>query len=291
MAWGASGVDIFFVISGFLMMYIQAERPKSPQAFLWNRAVRIVPLYWGLTTCMIGLQLAAPSAFTAAKMDLGHILQSFGFISSIIASPPILHVGWSLEYEMLFYLIFALSLFFRQLTCGAFFVAASLIVLVIFSLLQPIAFEFLAGMGLWFVLKNRHIGVRPFFGLCCLCIWAIGLMLGTAMMEAGQWRIVYWGVPSLALVVGCLTLPQKSWRWALFLGNASYAIYLVQVFTLPAFYKVVTLLNFPEWGNFISITAVVFTLAFGGLVHVIAERPIGRLIWKMTQMHRNRAAI
>jgi exopolysaccharide production protein ExoZ len=95
---GAAGVDLFFVISGFIMVYTSERlfgQTGAPQRFLARRIIRIVPLYWTLTA------FAALVLFGFGPNTLG----SYLFIPT--HRGPILTVGWTLNYEMMFYSLFA----------------------------------------------------------------------------------------------------------------------------------------------------------------------------------------
>jgi len=75
--WGQNGVDIFFVISGFIMVYIQSQNQKSALGFIENRIKRIVPLYWSLTAIFVLLLYFIPSVFRQASFDIEHSVKSF----------------------------------------------------------------------------------------------------------------------------------------------------------------------------------------------------------------------
>jgi len=116
MKFGSFGVDIFFVISGFIMMYI-AKPDAKPGAFFMNRIRRVVPLYWFFTLLMAGLLLTMPSVFAKAEFNLLQTIQSLFFIPHFSSAHPgeiwpIVPPGWSLIYEMYFYALFGLSLYF-----------------------------------------------------------------------------------------------------------------------------------------------------------------------------------
>lgn len=107
----ALGVDLFFVISGFLMVAI-TDAHSRPGPFLRDRVMRVVPLYWIATLAWVLLRIAAGGP----PPDLGHLLGSLLFIP--VASRhsgsyhfPVLELGWTLNYEMAFYVAFAVSLF------------------------------------------------------------------------------------------------------------------------------------------------------------------------------------
>jgi exopolysaccharide production protein ExoZ len=110
---GAAGVDIFFVISGFIMWVVTSRRTPKPGQFLARRAERIVPLYWLVTLATATAAILAPSAFPAMRPTASHVVQSLFFIphrdpTGLIA--PLIVPGWTLNYEIFFYLLFAGSL-------------------------------------------------------------------------------------------------------------------------------------------------------------------------------------
>jgi exopolysaccharide production protein ExoZ len=121
---GSAGVDIFFVISGFVMWTTTASRAQTPADFIANRIVRIVPMYWLVTLALVIAAVCVPALFPRLKIDAGHVVASLLFMPS--RSPfngelwPVLVQGWTLNYEMFFYGVFALVLFIpRQLRLAA----------------------------------------------------------------------------------------------------------------------------------------------------------------------------
>ena len=102
---GSAGVDLFFVISGFVMLYSSERlfgRPWASAQFFKRRLVRIVPLYWLATTALV--LLVAPFAGTKA------VIASLLFWPYPAGGAPLLNVGWTLNIEMFFYLVFAAAL-------------------------------------------------------------------------------------------------------------------------------------------------------------------------------------
>jgi exopolysaccharide production protein ExoZ len=110
---GAGGVDVFFVISGLIMWVTTCDGRHSAGAFIRNRLIRIVPLYWLMTALKLALALALPF-LTDLQLDPVHITASFAFVAwpepgtGIYA--PLLQPGWTLNLEMFFYAAFAAAL-------------------------------------------------------------------------------------------------------------------------------------------------------------------------------------
>lgn len=146
--WGKSGVDLFFVISGFVIMYSQSRAQRPFGAFLRDRALRILPLYWLLTAAFMALLLALPNSFTGQPpLTAERVLLSFGMVNWLILREwPILFVGWSLEYEALFYLLFALASLTVPLRRVPWLLAGALVVTVWLGWLENMVLEFAAGM-------------------------------------------------------------------------------------------------------------------------------------------------
>lgn len=114
---GRAGVDIFFVISGFIMVYISQDnfgRPGAPADFLIRRIIRVLPVYWLYTFLIASILFVAPHLFSQGKsFDLNHLMASLLFIpweNSIGDIKPVLNVGWTLNFEMYFYCLFAITL-------------------------------------------------------------------------------------------------------------------------------------------------------------------------------------
>ena len=115
LGYGYYDVDLFFVISGFIIYFASTRRPVTWQTFAFYRLTRIVPLYWLFTGLMVALMLAVPGQFaTHFSPDLA--LRSLGFVAITTGSEPLIYPGWTLEYEMVFYLLATLSIGFGMAT-------------------------------------------------------------------------------------------------------------------------------------------------------------------------------
>ena len=101
--WGRNGVDLFFVISGFIMVYTGQNSRSSRLQFFIKRIFRIVPVYWALTFLFVAILLLMPSILRSASFDIGKTISSLFFVSGPFYESPVLYVGWTLEFEFLFY--------------------------------------------------------------------------------------------------------------------------------------------------------------------------------------------
>ena len=272
--WGASGVDIFFVISGFVMLHTQMVRRLTPLEFFKNRTLRIVPIYWTLSLFVILLYLTQPSIFRDIKVTPTWAISSLFFTSSIFANqPPIVHVGWTLEWEMYFYLVFAISLFFRSLSIQLWFVAITLVCTSLFTN-SYIVLEFLFGMVVayahirWKLLPKQGVLLFMFGTLLLL----FSLLPSVATLQIN--RVLLWGIPAILIVLGLISCSQANIRLLTFLGDASYSIYLVQIFTISAFYKFSSK-YFQYWnGDVLALLCLISSVSFGCLVYSLVERPL-----------------
>lgn len=113
------GVDVFFVISGVVIALAGQRHAGSTSgagAFLVRRVIRVVPLYWMFTTLMVAALVVAPGGVKETELDPGQIAASYLFLpyerhDGRIA--PVLSLGWTLNYEMFFYLLAAVALAWR----------------------------------------------------------------------------------------------------------------------------------------------------------------------------------
>ena len=240
--WGSSGVDLFFVISGFVMIYIQHYKHKTPVAFFSDRLLRIAPTYWFLSLLLALLLVTMPSIFRQMNFSISWLASSLFFVSRAVEQQqPILFVGWTIEYEMLFYLIFSISLFVSSLLISLLLTLAGIFAAIVVFHADPMMLEFGLGMliGLGFV---HQIGMSK-FGLPALLLGTVLLLLSIAVKDSGLNRVIVYGIPSALIVFGCINCKQVKKNILTKIGDASYSIYLIQIFTLPAFYKFVTMIH------------------------------------------------
>lgn len=279
------GVDIFFVISGFIVALSASRFQGRPGAFLFRRLHRVVPLYWLFTTLMVLVVLLMPSGAKDTVADTAQIFTSYLFIPWERADgriAPVLSLGWTLNYEMAFYVILSAALLMRRsLTV----VAVALVLLVftgkiaephfapVAAWTNPIILEFLFGIVL---ARMWQAGwCRP--GMAgSLTLGVAGLALLVALDGSGLPRVLSAGLPATVLVAaGTLFCPRRPLPFQL-VGDASYALYLSHRFALRG----LTLLVLPllpgtsAGAALFCVIAIMVSIAVGIGVHLWVERPM-----------------
>jgi exopolysaccharide production protein ExoZ len=294
---GRSGVDLFFVISGFIIWITTHDSGPSTLSFWYRRLIRILPLYWLCTLGMVVLLVVAPTLFDRPHLDLGHVIRSLLFIPH--EDPlqpgevyPLLQVGWTLNFEMFFYAVFGFCLLlqpaYRVLATVLLFGGLATIGTVLRSdhpilatYTDPLLLEFMAGVAIGYIFTSRWRPDAAFgYGLMMLAVLAyIGLNQGLTV-EPIDWRVLCWGVPAALLIMGFTTVERASGVAKVpllnLLGDASYAIYLSHPFTLGglrwAFGNSTIAPDMPP-AIFIGV-AMLISLLVGLMLHLTVERPI-----------------
>lgn len=263
---GQAGVDIFFVISGFVMAVSSMGRDEGPSfawEFLKRRILRIVPLYWILTSLML-MKLVLVQAHPSFGHGSEHVLTTWQYvISSYLFVPyrnsigiiaPVLEVGWTLSFEMLFYLLFTTAL---ALKVGVLrFLTPVLLVLAAIGLFynpnwpsfailaNPLLLEFLAGLWLGSAIQNGF-QVRTSISAIVGIAGIVGFLIFPE--PSNLQRFLMWGIPAFFIVASMATLesrfgPQVP-KWAQLLGDASYSLYLSHMLSFAICYKLLTKLH------------------------------------------------
>lgn len=234
-SWGRSGVDFFFVLSGYLMFHLHGCGGISTRLFAQRRIVRIVPIYWLLTGSYIGILAVFPVLFREAEFDISHIFSSLFFVSNWVKGMyPYIGPGWTLEYEIIFYGIFACTLAVQGLTSiqRLATIAGAIFILVQLTAVGEVAYEFCLGM-LAALLRER-IACASRQGVLVTC-----LLLGSILYVGAIWhgqelpRWALYGIPATLIVFALGSLQQLDLPLGRLLGDASYSIYLIQMFTIP----------------------------------------------------------
>jgi exopolysaccharide production protein ExoZ len=286
-----AGVSIFFVISGFIMCYITR---RDADDFLAKRFVRIVPMYWLCTLALIVIGYRAgllrPSTWTTTTTLATDLPRSLLFLPS--EKTPLLGVGWTLNFEIYFYLVFGLALCINRRLAP---LIAAAIIYAVFSLDQRgyggflthyyshgYIRYFLAGIALFYIWTFCSPLLRGWPAIV-LCATAILCFYGSQFAHPlwPDWLLAYssWTPP---LVVASALFMESAgpitWRPAILLGDASYSLYL----THTIFYEVGRRLQ--GWWHLPapkeSFTMMLFMVAtatlIGIAVHLYVEKPLLR---------------
>ncbi|MCK5696529.1 MAG: acyltransferase [Gammaproteobacteria bacterium] len=301
--FGMFGVDLFFVISGFVMVAITRGKFQvfnESLKFLYHRIARIYPLYWIYTSLLFIVFFLQPMLINNAQGNQVDILSSFLLIPSHIL--PLVVVGWSLIHEMYFYIIFFLILLlipekylrymlliwgFFVLIMNNYWISNNPIIQVIS---HPLTFEFLGGcfIAIFYFQKEVHISNKI---LLILTLFSITVSLlsflyyqkmTASIIPLGWWRIIIFGLPALLLVY-CAIIAEKNGyiihSSLLLIGNASYSIYLSHVLTLSVFGRIWSLFSIDSIIDNIIIIPIliILVLGVGFLSYLILEKPLFRL--------------
>jgi exopolysaccharide production protein ExoZ len=293
---GGAAVELFFVISGFVMVYTSESmfgRPDGPKTFVLHRLVRIVPLYWLVTFMYIVASVAFPSFdkhygldFIAASLLFIPMANSFGMVM------PIIGQGWTLNYEMLFYAVFALAVFAprRLAVCLA---SAVLIAGVRYgSRLAPsstavafwsssLVYQFIYGMVIGLLYRE---GLRLWKPLCLALIAASVALTWHNTVVDPTLRILANGIPAALMVAGAafgdFKLEGSVWRLLARIGDASYALYLLHSLpirgTLALSYRMPFGVADAPW--FYVGLGLTGATALGLATYYVLERPMTRYL-------------
>lgn len=294
----SAGVDLFFVISGFIMAYSSAPlfgREGGWRVFLLRRTARIVPLYWLTTSFMLVVFIAIGSpAWSGASF--ASLIASYAFLPAPNADGrpfPLFVIGWTLNYEMAFYAVFALFIGFRERP-ALLLTAATIVAIAALGLLlapvslpllfwsNPIILEFVAGIALHALYRA---GVLRFAGPVrfALAALAIGVLV-VHPDDPGLWRALVWGGPATLLVAVALAWSETSRSVAAasradLAGDLSYAVYLAHlpvVLTLQTALPALLPAAGWVWFGLFPALVIIGTLASATLLHRLVERPILR---------------
>ena len=305
-SYGEIGVDIFFVVSGFVMSVTTSNMPRSAQAaraFIVSRLTRIIPLYWATTSFFVALLIVAPRVFGAATFSLSHAIASYAFVPwrNPLGEPaPVLNVGWTLNYEMWFYLVCAAAIWIarrRVAMISAFFCATSLLGLigvtnvVLRTYTSPIVLEFVFGVIIGTLYARRvRVSVSAAFVMLAVALAALWV-LGPRMEDAN--RFVSFGMPAALVVTAAVALEERI-RWPAWLnqvGNASYSLYLTHVFTVPVAVKMLDMLDTHRRlpGSVICAVSVLLSVCVALLCYHGIEKPLGRTFRTFSPSRGSRA--
>jgi exopolysaccharide production protein ExoZ len=297
-----SCIELFFVMSGFLMLHMSKTlygREGGVKEFIMRRLIRTPPLYYFYTTLVFAVFLAVPSV-------ADHPATLYRYITSLLfiptGTPPVIAIGWTLNYEIYFYGLVALSILLpyplAPLACIAFLIASVTIGYTLingyFLYVDPLLINFAIGSAIALLYHERV--VLGWAGRLLALLTAF-LLLGTLDSIADNVeRLIHFG-PAIGLIVAAATLtehPVHLGRWSALLtwvGERAYTLYLSHILTLKLTEKIVYRL-FPATNPFLfiligSIVALVAT----SFLYILIEKPMSRWLRDWLKRRTQRKAL
>lgn len=303
---GARGVDIFFVISGFIMAYttrnISADTSpiQASLSFLSKRVIRVVPMYWLAllwTSSAYWLHWIASShslgdLSTNLSSDMIEIFKDFAFIPHFSIDEdeqgevfPILIQGWTLNYEMFFYALFALCLLHRQTRL----ISASLILMTLFATGRFISskevftvfytsaslVEFVIGIIVFEIyMKTRHMEFGR-YGAIVFCVFGFlvlndGSHVNNKLVMGVGAALIVWSFIQVFRDVRVKALKV--------LGDASYSIYLFHATAFGGVRAIIKDVGLGSSGFFnafiIIMSQVIVGVIIGIAIYYLVEKPL-----------------
>lgn len=305
--FGAVGVDIFFVISGFVMMISTgglAGAKDGWKYFGMRRLVRIVPMYWIATTVKLVTLIALPSAVLHAQLDPGKTVLSYLFLPSRNFEgrvEPLLGVGWTLTFEMFFYFVFTVALLVRAKPIWFCAIVLSLCALgnivrpddwaPALVYLNPIVMYFLVGMivGQW--ATDGSIRRLLIWMSYVVALWLV-IPLADGEFSGGDLSLLIRHVSVAAIVIAVAA--GEPWvggrvpRPIIYMGDASYSLYLFHPLIAPIVPVAMGMTGF-RMGGLSVVLSILAAVIGAALIFRFVERPITRYLQATLPYVRRRA--
>jgi len=302
---GNAGVDLFFVLSGYLIYGLLIRKSTPFWRYLGRRAQRIYPTFLAVFVLYLALAWLWPAE---NKIPAGvgnaalYLLQNLLLLPGMVAIEPLITVAWSLSYEFFFYLlvplVIALSamrrwqprqrIAFLVFASAAGFVAAGIYESHVRLLM------FVAGMLLYELITLQTRRPPAYSGLFALVVTVIALPALKQLGVPGVWRYVLLYLGFLLLCWECFArsgVAARLFSWAplRWYGNMSYSYYLIHGLALKgAFMVFAALFPFSEWrGLFWLLAAPMFLISLlpAALLFIWVEKPLS-----LAPRHRTAAA-
>ncbi|MFO1100194.1 MAG: acyltransferase [Xanthobacteraceae bacterium] len=299
---GASGVDLFFVISGFVMVYSSTSffaASRGSRTFSLRRLARIAPLYWLATTLFLVYLIYIFRNQSIAEMLVINDLSWPSIAASYLFWPyprpgggthPALAVGWTLNYEMFFYVVFAIALFLPRRSAV---VAVSAALLALPEIVPHLGLSPSNPLNIWGAKLIYEFVYGMWIAMAFLAGWKLPPWLAVMLIAVGiamvAWtgmdasgiavlpRHIIWG-GAAALIVGGATLCRVDILGRsgaiILLGDSSYALYLLHT-TLFAVISSAIPRYFPSnhpWAYAILLVSSAIVAAIAA--HLAFERPL-----------------
>jgi peptidoglycan/LPS O-acetylase OafA/YrhL len=300
---GFSGVDIFFVLSGFIILYTSYKANYSIAGFLKKRFIRIYPIYWVVSFLLVLAFLFAPDPGQSYKTNLSFILSSFSLFPQ---EKYIVGIAWTLSYEVIFYLVFAFTYLRNpKLLLYTFIVWISIILITdmlhlktgvyaVDALLNPIIINFALGCLVahlyiryaQFVQWRQVLATGLFLFALSWVVYYIIVKDDPVAFTAPISRVYLFGLPSAFIIFGIAYSNSFNNKVMVYLGDASYSLYLIHGTVLSMILKLVVKFRVDSLLANMGGALVIFgaTILVGCLFYRFVEKPlIGIARWYLEE--------
>lgn len=291
-SFGASGVDIFFVISGFIMLITTFHSETNAKDFLAKRIIRVAPLYWLLTLTMVLVWLIFPAMFKVLIVMPEALVKSLLFIPHYSLSYkndifPLLVPGWTLNFEMFFYLLISLTLLVER-RVGVRTLLLTILILVLIgevstsytnplykTYTSPMLLEFGTGIVLGLIWIHKRTFINPLSSMMIFIAGWILLVINSELSFSKYMTIT----GATFIVLGALYCWKANYtnKYLRLIGDASYSIYLTHIFTLGIIRFI--------WIRWIGVeTSNVSALAFA-IISQVCSIYVGVVVYLKIEKH------
>lgn len=304
--FGFSGVDFFFVLSGFIIFYASEafiDHPENIFTYLKRRFIRIYPAYWLVIIPLSILFILFPEISNKTYLfTFSNLLESFTLFPE---HPKIIGVSWTLSHEIYFYLLFTLLILSRRLLYFLYLIIFLSVVnfalhfagLTISSsellnfCFSPYNLEFLLGVSAYYISKKYFIRTPASILLISGFLFFLSPLYAEKIAltdKESHLRILFLGIPAFFILLALVSLERnnkiKISNFFIVLGNASYLLYLIHYPLLSALNKIAVKLNVwayigPTVGNILFMLMITVISIFG---HKYLEVPLLNLLNKRT---------
>lgn len=290
---GGVGVDLFFIISGYIMCHTVYLKKISFNRFLVARIKRIIPLYWVLTTMALAIFFIFPEKVNSSG-GVVSIIHSYTLFPVPVEEKYLIQNGWTLSYEFFFYFLFAICL---GLTSKYKFILPATIIITLVSLgnfstegnyllefiTNPLLLEFSFGIVAFYIFRINQLSFTLGFFLIVLSILSIAFVNA---YDPNYPRVINWGIPAVLFFVGMMTFEsffkQKKTniiaKLFKMIGDSSYSLYLFHPFSLVVFSILFSKTGLHNFGYLFVFSLLCSSIISGYLCYFLLEKNLLRII-------------